>query len=153
MHSAAVKAVKDDIPEGWKMLIDFSVRDKKDRNGSHGNDYQHIQRACEENAIRAFKQSGCWVVNSLDASRLLAARDRVKVTSTFTTKKPAESDIERLVESIDTLSFRVDVAGDGILSVIKPLMAINDVLTQIRDAIVAIKTPAVVEPKQESGPY
>jgi hypothetical protein len=153
MHSAAVKAVKDDIPDGWKMLIDFSTREKKDRNGSHGNDYQHIQRACEENAIRAFKQSGCWVVNSLDASRLLAARDKVKIPSTIGTQKTAESDIERLVKSIDIVAFRVDLASDAIVSVNKPLMAIHEVLSQIRDAIVDLKTPALVEQKQEMGPY
>jgi hypothetical protein len=63
------------------------------------------------------------------------------------------SDIERLVEAIDTLSFRVDVAGDGMLSVIKPLLGIFEVLSQIRDAIVDLKTPALAEPKQEIGPY
>ena len=117
--------------------------------------YQKVLRACESGEVRAYKDGKRWIVNRSDVADLKATlvAARPSVTSTVSAKKPAVSDVERLVESIDTLSFRVDLAGDAIVSVIKPLVAIHDVLSQIRDAIVDLKTPALVEPKQEIGPY
>ncbi len=117
--------------------------------------YQKVLRACESGEVRAYKDGKRWIVNRSDVADLKASMvaARPSVTSTVSAKKPAVSDIERLVEAIDTLSFRVDVAGDGMLSVIKPLLGIFEVLSQIRDAIVDLKTPALAEPKQEIGPY
>ena len=143
-----------DIPEGWGYASEFDTREPGDMKGPSGL-YQKVLRACESGEVRAYKDGKRWIVNRSDVADLKATliAARASVTSTVSAKKTAVSDIERLVESIDTLSFRVDVAGDGILSVIKPLMAIHEVLSQIRDAIVDLKTPAVVEPKQETGPY
>jgi hypothetical protein len=146
--------VPRDIPEGWGYASEFDTREPGDMKGPSGL-YQKVLRACESGEVRAYKDGKRWIVNRSDVADLKATlvAARPSVTSTVSAKKPAVSDVERLVESIDTLSFRVDLAGDAIVSVIKPLVAIHDVLSQIRDAIVDLKTPALVEPKQEIGPY
>jgi len=146
--------VARDIPEGWGYASEFDTREPGDMKGPSGL-YQKVLRACESGEVRAYKDGKRWIVNRSDVADLKATlvAARPSVTSTVSAKKPAVSDVERLVESIDTLSFRVDLAGDAIVSVIKPLVAIHDVLSQIRDAIVDLKTPALVEPKQEIGPY
>ncbi len=143
-----------DIPEGWGYASEFDTREPGDMKGPSGL-YQKVLRGCESGEVRAYKDGKRWIVNRSDVADLKATlvAARPSVTSTVSAKKPAVSDIERLVESIDTLSFRVDLAGDAIVSVIKPLVAIHDVLSQIKDAIVDLKTPALVEPKQEIGPY
>ncbi len=143
-----------DIPEGWGYASEFDTREPGDMKGPSGL-YQKVLRACESGEVRAYKDGKRWIVNRSDVADLKASMvaARPSVTSTVSAKKPAVSDIERLVEAIDTLSFRVDVAGDGMLSVIKPLLGIFEVLSQIRDAIVDLKTPALAEPKQEIGPY
>jgi hypothetical protein len=146
--------VARDIPEGWGYASEFDTREPGDMKGPSGL-YQKVLRACESGEVRAYKDGKRWIVNRSDVADLKASMvaARPSVTSTVSAKKPAVSDIERLVEAIDTLSFRVDVAGDGMLSVIKPLLGIFEVLSQIRDAIVDLKTPALAEPKQEIGPY
>ena len=142
-----------DIPEGWGYASELDTREPGDNCPS--GLYQKVLRACESGEIRAYKDGKRWIVNRLDVGELKAAlvAQRSNVTSTVSARKPAVSDIEKLVESIDIVAFRVDLASDAIVSVNKPLMAIHEVLSQIRDAIVDLKAPAVVEPKQEMGPY
>ena len=144
-----------DIPEGWGYASEFDTREPGDMKGPSGL-YQKVLRACESGEVRAYKDGKRWIVNRLDVADLKATlvAARPSVTSTFSAKKPAVSDIERLVESIDSFSQCVDLAADGIHDAVnKPLTAISYVLTEIRDAIIALRTPIAVEPKQEIGPY
>jgi len=71
VDGALIEAARKDIPIGWGLLIDFSTREKGDRNGAHGSEYVTLLRACENQSIPAFKQSKCWVLRLEDAQKLI----------------------------------------------------------------------------------
>lgn len=118
--------------------------------------YQKVLRACESGEVRAYKDGKRWIVNSSDVADLQASlvAARASVTSTVAAKKPAASDVEKLTQSIDAFSETVDLAWSSLFDVINTrLKSVSEVLSQIRDAVVDLKTPASVEPKQDMGPH
>jgi hypothetical protein len=140
--------VKEGLPDGWGMLISFSVRDKDDRNGSHGVQYMRLQRACESNKIRAYKHGNMWVVNLDDANKFIKKSSMGDIAATLATA--AETDSDKIAKRVHCLEVAACKALDEVREEIGCVYA---ALLRIKDAIVDLKTPAVVEPKQEVGPY
>lgn len=145
--------VARDIPAGWVQAAEFDTRkpgsSKKD---SPSGIYRLILRSCEQGTIRSYKDGGRWVVNRDDVEELR----RVSEIAPEKESSP-EIDNEKLSASLDLMrseiaKLRTEVSvvnGIAVRAIGSLLTAMN----QIRDAIVDLKTPAIVEPKQETGPY
>lgn len=164
--------VARDIPDGWCRCADFDERKAGDpyRAGPAG-DYQIILNACNAGTIRAYKENNRWVVNRDDAELLVrsskaskpqtASKEKTVITSTIGPKKPASSDVEKITQSLDEFSEKVESACDSIHdavshqlhSIAEQVHSIAEVLCLIRDAIADLKTPASVETKTDMGPY
>ena len=100
--------------------------------------YQKVLRACESGEVRAYKDGKRWVVNNSDVlsfqATLRAARS--SITSTVGAKKAAVSDVDRLCESIDSLSESFGVAVGEVAGKVDLVV---DMLAQLRNQILHFK--------------
>jgi hypothetical protein len=111
VDGASIEAARKDIPIGWGLLIDFSTREKGDRNGAHGSEYVTLLKACENQIIPAFKQSKCWVLRLEDAQTLLKKNCSPK---TYEVKllEDLRSEMVRLHSRLDSMFKIVNIIKD-----------------------------------------
>ena len=118
------------IPWGFKLAADFDTRKPgaSKKGESPSGIYRVILQACTQGTIRAYKDAGRWIVNEADVHEL--KKDFEAIAAKEATEAPVDCS---------------DVA--------KEIRFLCGVMAEIRDAIADLKTPVVVEPKQETGPY